>query len=187
MRKDTPSRIEFNSMVWERTFLISKKFRFNHEIVMDGIPASLLYSRRRNANVSSLSRGQLMPPVAAENMNYIWNGCGSGPRKVMMVTEDGISLHQTKKLWKRLEKIQGGAREREKAAWNPWGGNQAVVALQSEKFACYLKAKRVADHKLQSFYHQHKWRAWKFRINCEHKGSQYYWPQTAIFLPSTQV
>ena len=47
----TPSRLKFNNMVWERTFrldLISKKFkkfRFHHEIVTDGVSASLLYSR----------------------------------------------------------------------------------------------------------------------------------------------
>ena len=42
------------------------------------------------------------------------------------------------------------------------------------KFACYLKAKSVADGKLLSFYCQHKWRAWKFRIHCKHKSSHDY-------------
>ncbi len=180
-RKASPDMEAYNDWVWgfilnrNKVDRKSRKFRFHHEITTDGVAASLLFSRevKVSEKASTCTNTGSVDNVAT--LEDPWDltqesGTSAAWGLTLRYTtrqrnfESGLTRYR----WVITKERRSGGIE----ALETDLSLQTCKTTNEEDFLSYVAAKRVCDEGTRSFYHQPKWRRWKFRMFCRRKTSE---------------
>lgn len=190
----TSNRMNYNDWVWGHVLNRrvvdgkSRKYRFHHEIMTDGVAVSLLYAREEIQTVPTLDaygknkvqKGQAADEATSSIPPSQKVGLDPGKKNVAtMIDSRGVSLKYSARQrafesklcrYKRVllkEKIAAGIETLETEL-----SKFSHRSNHFGEFLLYLEAKRAFDRKAEKFYNQEKWRGWKFRLFCNRKSSE---------------